>query len=131
MSDVLVVAQKKTFTKGKIIFKQGDSGTEMYIIEKGRVRLALDTDDKGVVPLGELGPKNFFGEMALFGDKKRTATATALEDTKVIVINGQVMKSQLAKLPQWFVIMFKTLIERLKETDEKFIHGRSNKQKNE
>ncbi len=121
MPDSLQKVSKKAFKTGDIIFNQGDVGTEMYVVEKGLVEVMMATEQEKVVTLGEIGPNNFFGEMALFGDNRRIATAKALENTRVVVINGQIMKSQLSKLPNWFISMFKALIERLRETDRLLI----------
>ncbi|MCP4724915.1 MAG: cyclic nucleotide-binding domain-containing protein [bacterium] len=121
MPDSLQKVSKKAFKAGDIIFNQGDVGTEMYVVEKGLVEVMMATEQEKVVSLGEIGPNNFFGEMALFGDNRRIATAKALENTRVVVINGQIMKSQLSKLPNWFISMFKALIERLRETDRLLI----------
>ncbi len=122
MAESLTKMKKNNFKKGSVIFSQGDQGHEMYIVEKGKVLIEIIAGHNKRVALGEFGPKDFFGEMALFESKRRTASATAIEDTTVIVINNQVMKRQLSKLPPWFVTMFKTLIERLRNTDSKILH---------
>ena len=121
MPDILIKAPKKNFKKGETIFTQGDAGDEMYIIQKGSVNLTMHISEDKTIPLANLGPKKFFGEMALFDDPKRTATAIAVEDTTVLVINSHAMKLLMSKLPPWFVIMFKTTIGRLRDADTKLI----------
>ncbi len=80
---------KKVFMKGQVIFRQGTDGDEMYIIEKGRIKISLKLGDSKPIELHSFGPSEFFGEMALFGELKRTATAIAIEDTSVIVITRE------------------------------------------
>jgi len=121
MPDLLIKAPKKEFKKGETIFTQGDTGTEMYIIQSGAVNLTMHIDKDKTVPLANLGSKKFFGEMALFDDPKRTATAVAIKDTVVLVINSHSMKLLLSKLPPWFVTMFETTIVRLRDADNKLI----------
>ena len=122
MPDLLIKAPKKEFKKGETIFTQGETGDEMYIIQKGSVNLTMHVDKDKTIPLANLGPKKFFGEMALFDDPKRTATAIAMEDTEVLVINSHAMKLLMSKLPPWFVTMFQTTIGRLRDADTKLVN---------
>ena len=114
---------KKIFMKGQIIFRKGSLGNEMYIIENGRVRISIKSDDKKSITLNTFGQNEFFGEMSLFGEHKRTASAIAIENTSVIVITGETMDNQLDSLPSWFITMFKALIERLRSTNLKLLPG--------
>lgn len=121
MSELLIKAPKKNFKKGETIFTQGDDGAEMYIIQKGAVNLTMHISADKTIPLANLGPKKFFGEMALFENPKRTATAVAVEDTELLVINKHTMKLLLSKLPPWFVTILSTTIVRLREADSKLV----------
>ncbi|MFC1492730.1 Crp/Fnr family transcriptional regulator [candidate division KSB1 bacterium] len=113
---------KKVFWEKDVIFHQGDPGHEMYVIITGLVRLTLNDAEGRSMVLKELGENEFFGEMCLFGDHKRTATAVTLKNTSVHVINSDNMKDQLDKLPEWFYKIFKELISRIRKTDKKLIH---------
>ena len=119
MADVAIRKFKKVFMKAQVIFRQNTEGDEMYILEKGRVKISIQIGDSKPIELHTFGPGEFFGEMALFGELKRTATAIAIEDTSVIVITRETMDNQLDNLPLWFVTMFKALIERLRSTNLK------------
>jgi len=121
MADIMIRKFKKVFMKGQVIFRQGTDGDEMYILEKGRVKISIKIGDSKSMELQTFGAREFFGEMALFGELKRTATAVAIEDTSVIVITRETMTNQLDDLPPWFVTMFKALIERLRLTNLKLI----------
>jgi len=108
----------KILKKGKTIFQDGDIGDEMYIIMSGSVEVVKKVHDEEMV-LSKLQPGSFFGEMALFGDKHRTATVRALEDTELAAINKKSLDAQLAQVPDWFVAIIKTLVARLKETNKR------------
>lgn len=121
MSNVLVKQTMKKVKQGEIIFKENSIGNEMYIIKSGKVQISKYVNDKNII-LEDLGVNEFFGEMALFTEKKRTASAVALEDSKLIIINKNMLDMQLRDIPQWFVTMFKALVKRLEKTDKR-IHN--------
>ncbi|MBI5687013.1 MAG: cyclic nucleotide-binding domain-containing protein [Verrucomicrobia bacterium] len=62
------------------VFEAGDLGDSVYLIEKGRVRIFKPVEGGGEETFVELGPGDFFGEMALFGDHRRAASAVAAGD---------------------------------------------------
>ncbi len=78
-----------SFPKGAVIFRQGDPGNEMFVIEKGRVRLTLGTagHEKEVALLGR---GDFFGELSLLSGAARSATAQAVEDSTLLAIGRDV-----------------------------------------
>ena len=65
---------------GTVVCRQGDPGNEMYLIESGQVRV---TSGDGRITYDHLGPGAFFGEIALLGDGRRTATVTATTQTRI------------------------------------------------
>ncbi len=83
------------------------------IIKFGSVAVIKSIKDDEVV-LANLKEGDFFGEMALLGDSKRTATIKAIEVTETIVINDIILRSQFKKLPDWFASMFKVLVNRIR-----------------
>lgn len=107
----------KRYKKGDVIFNEGDLGTEMYIIQNGKVELFKDVKD-GTIKLSVLGKNSFFGEMVLLGNPHRSASAKAIENSDLLVISKELFEYQINNIPSWFVTMFKALIERLREADE-------------
>ena len=70
---------------GQIVFREGDDGTEMYIIESGAIDIVRAA--RGSEPLATLGPGDFFGEMAILEDQPRFASAIARAPTKLLRID--------------------------------------------
>ena len=54
---------------GSALFRAGDDGDAMYLIESGRVRIAVSDEDKKEIVLAELARGDFFGEMAIIDGK--------------------------------------------------------------
>ncbi len=77
--------QKTRFARGEFVFEQGDAPSDIYIVWKGSVELVLDA---GGTPLAEaiFTTGDCFGEIAMIGIERHTASALAKEDTELIVL---------------------------------------------
>lgn len=73
---------------GAQVFKQGDPGTEMFIVRSGRVASVARDKDGGEREVYEFGPGRFFGEMSVIEGEPRSATCLAVEDTELLVLEG-------------------------------------------
>src|SRR5207245_3868019 len=67
------------YPKSATIFRYGDPGDAMYLIDVGKVRISVTDADGAVVTLAELGAGDFFGDMAMLDGQGRSANATAIE----------------------------------------------------
>ncbi|MFC1730315.1 Crp/Fnr family transcriptional regulator [candidate division KSB1 bacterium] len=106
-----------SFKPGEIICKEGDDGQDMYIIKSGQVEVFKEAGNEEM-KLATLGPKEFFGEMALFGVSTRTASVRALTAAEVIVVTKNMLETQYKKVPEWLVSMIKTLANRIISTSK-------------
>jgi CRP/FNR family cyclic AMP-dependent transcriptional regulator len=106
----------KFVPKGTVLFKDGDSGTEMFIIQTGKVKISKNIGDQdktlAVLPAGE-----FFGEMSILNNKPRSATAEVVEDSKLLVIDPKTFESMLRGNAEIAIRIIKKLSARLQETD--------------
>ena len=75
------ILHRRTYKSDEIIFNEGDPGAGMYIIENGKVNITLGKKHK---LLAVLSNGEFFGEMALLSETPRTATATAVLETRML-----------------------------------------------
>lgn len=92
----------KTITdhrKNQLIFGQGDHADGVFFILQGRVKLTVLSEQGKEAVLGLLEPGQFFGECCLNGVPVRTATATAMEDSTITVINKATMLATLRDEP--------------------------------
>lgn len=84
---VLSSARRRNFSKGEVIFHEGDPGDTLHLISRGRVAVKVTTPLGEVATLLILGAGEFFGELALLHtDKTRTATVVAVEPTETLSI---------------------------------------------
>jgi CRP/FNR family transcriptional regulator, cyclic AMP receptor protein len=105
-------------TAGGVLFRQGEAGGAMYLIEGGRVRIHLRDEDGDEVTLAELAAGDFFGEMAILDGKPRSATATVAEDARLAVLSREHFHAFLRHSPEVALSMLAALADRLRRTDE-------------
>jgi CRP-like cAMP-binding protein len=99
MEDVLVCVQPVQFPSGREIFRMGDKGDALYLIEKGQVSIVAGGTKDKVSALAEIGPGNSFGEMALLTGEPRSATAFAVTDTSLLRIDKEHFDELLERSP--------------------------------
>jgi hypothetical protein len=101
---------------GAHVFEEGDLGTEMYIVQEGRVEIFKRIDGRES-RLALLEKGDFFGEMSVLEDLPRTATARTTEDSRLLQINGSTFDQMLRTHPEIAVRMMRKFSRRLRETD--------------
>jgi CRP-like cAMP-binding protein len=79
--------RRRRFARGEVIFLAGDPGDALYVIERGRVKIALSSPDGKEVVLTLLGPTDFFGDLALLDGEPRSADAIAADDTTTALLS--------------------------------------------
>jgi CRP/FNR family transcriptional regulator, cyclic AMP receptor protein len=102
--------------KGTVLFREGEPGKEMYVLQSGKVAISKKVRDVEKV-LAILGPGEFFGEMAIIANKPRNASATVADDAKLLVIDPKTFESMIRGNAEIAVRMIKKLAERLSEAD--------------
>jgi CRP-like cAMP-binding protein len=105
-----------TFAAGEVIFRQGDLGTEMFIIQEGEVRIVKHIGDDEHV-LSKLEKGDFFGEMSVLESMPRTADAIATTDVRALLINGARFDEMLRKNPEIAVRIIRKYSKRLREAN--------------
>jgi uncharacterized membrane protein len=100
------------------LFKQGDKGDAMYLIESGRVRISIRDEDDHELTLAELAQGDFFGEMAIIDGRQRSADAKVIEDAQFAILSRDVFLSFVRNNPDVALEMLSALTDRLRRTDE-------------
>jgi len=116
VEDVLFQKLGKTFPPGTVLFRDGELGKEMYVIQSGKVKISKEVRGEEQT-LATLDAGEFFGEMAILNNKPRSATATVLEESKMLVIDPKTFESMIKGNTEIAVRMIKKLAQRLEEAD--------------
>jgi CRP/FNR family cyclic AMP-dependent transcriptional regulator len=106
------------FKPGSPLFRSGDKGDAMYLIETGRVLISVKDTDGNEVTLAELAGGDFFGEMAILDGQARSADATVLEDARLAVLSRKNFNSFVRSNPDVALEMLSAITHRLRRTDE-------------
>jgi CRP/FNR family cyclic AMP-dependent transcriptional regulator len=107
----------KDFPKGTVLFREGELGRDMFIIQKGKVRIRKRVGTAEKV-LAELADGEFFGEMALLMGMDRSATVEVMEDSKILVVTPETFESLLKSNIDIALKMLKKMASRLRTLDE-------------
>jgi CRP/FNR family cyclic AMP-dependent transcriptional regulator len=107
----------RNLPSGTPIFKAGDKGDAMYLIEGGRVRISVIDTEGNSVTLAELAHGDFFGEMAILDDKPRSADAAVTDDARVLVLSRDDFHNFVRRSPDIALKMLGATTERLRRTD--------------
>ncbi|MEK6337689.1 MAG: DUF1003 domain-containing protein [Acidobacteriota bacterium] len=103
---------------GTGLFRAGDQGDAMYLLESGRVQISLTDDDNKEVVLAELARGDFFGEMAIIDGKQRSADATVTEDARLAVLSRESFLRFIDENPAVALAMLSATFSRLRSTDK-------------
>lgn len=116
MSVELVKRFGSTYNSGQTIFKEGDHAEEMFIIHQGQVNISKRARNAEQI-LATLRDGEFFGEMALFTDSPRSATATVAVESTILRIDKKSFDYMVNGNTAFAVNMIRKLCERLRNAD--------------
>lgn len=109
-------ALARPYPAGSVLFEEGDPGSRMYVLRSGCVKIAKRVAGAEVT-LAMLGPGDFFGEMALLEKLPRSATATVIEDARLIEVDESTFESLVRRSTEISVRLLRRLSARLREAD--------------
>jgi len=111
---------RELFSRGSKIFRDGEPGNCAYLIEKGSVEISAHRKGKKFV-LATLNEGDLLGEMALIDDSVRSATATALEETEVVIISLDYLKNKFDQADPMLKLLLNVILGRFRATQRKFL----------
>jgi CRP-like cAMP-binding protein len=112
----------QSLKKGQTLFRKGDEGSSLYIIKQGTIKIVLPSrlGDEVIVTIFSEG--DFFGEMALFDGKPRSADALAMESIKIYMLSRKDFLLFLHSNINAMESILSQLTKRLRDTDD-FLEG--------
>lgn len=116
---LLKIAKIKKFTKGFVIFEEGDTRAALHIVLNGRVKISLYDEEGKEYVLDVISTGGFFGELSMFDELTGFANIIATEETECVVIQRQDFVNLLMDNPAFTVSVLKTLVNKLRAANER------------
>ena len=110
--------RERRFAAGQLIIEYGARGSEMYIVAEGHVNIFLPGENSRRISLRDIARGEHFGELALFDDKPRSASALATTDAVLLELSRETLSHYLANRPRAVMSILETMAARLRETNE-------------
>jgi CRP/FNR family cyclic AMP-dependent transcriptional regulator len=111
-------AVARTFRKNTIVINEGDVGDSMYVVLFGQLKVFLSDDEGKEIVINMMGPGEYFGELSLFDDFRRSASVMTTEETQLSIISKVDFDACLAGHPAIAHHVIKGLISRLRMSTE-------------
>jgi CRP/FNR family transcriptional regulator/CRP/FNR family cyclic AMP-dependent transcriptional regulator len=115
---VLDVMRERTIPRGTTVFHQFDSGGGLYLILAGAVKITRTGRDGREVTVAVLNEGNFFGEMSLLDGQPRSASATALQAVRMLVLDREHFQRYVLAQPRIVAKLLRELSKRLRGADQ-------------
>ena len=109
--------REREYPAGATLLRQGETGVGLFIITGGKVRVSQHSNDGEERDLGTFERGAVLGEMSLLDDLPRTATVTALESTRALVIPVWDFRAALRESPDISIKLLGVLSRRLRQTE--------------
>ncbi len=100
------------------LFDEGASGNQLYVIPDGKIKLTRAAADGRENLLSVLGPGEMFGELSLFDPRPRTASATAVTDSRLAALAHDDLRSWLNGRPDVALHLLQALAQRLRRAND-------------
>jgi CRP/FNR family transcriptional regulator, cyclic AMP receptor protein len=110
---------EKSYKAGDIVFSQGDKGASMYVVQSGAVQIYLPSKEKDLPPvvLKDLHSGEYFGELAIFDDKPRSASVRVLVDAVLLELTREELGEHLGRSKTAAMTILAEMADRLRETN--------------
>ncbi|MEZ4294798.1 MAG: Crp/Fnr family transcriptional regulator [Polyangiaceae bacterium] len=116
MTDPLFARFGREYQAGEVLFREGEAGDRMFVVQAGAVRITKKMAGEDKV-LAVLGPGEFLGEMAILNGKPRTATAVVVEQARCLLIDARTLETMVARNTEIALRLIKKLARRLDSAD--------------
>lgn len=131
ITSLLNLMHERSYVSGEYIFYQGDPGLGLYLIREGEVLISRENDNGEKIQLAVIHKGDFFGELALVDNEKRSASAIANSDTKLSVIFKPDLDEFIERYPKKGIKILQGIAEitalRLRTLNEDYFNLRTEK----
>jgi len=115
------IARERSVPAGRLIFKEGDEGDGLYVVQTGRIEISAQVSPSSEKVLSQVGPGEIFGEMAVLETKPRSATATTAEPSVIYFIPRGPLLAMIEQSPALGLALLREISRRLREFNQRHV----------
>ncbi len=119
LNQISHLGAQRSYPKDSVILSENESGSDLYIIIEGKVKISRRSSDSKEVILSILGDSDFFGEMSVIDGLSRSANVVAMEDSVILIIQRSEFLELLHTYPEVGIALLQELTQRLRSADIK------------
>jgi CRP-like cAMP-binding protein len=119
IDQIAKIGIRKEFKKDSVVLFEHETGSALFVIVEGKVKISRVSDDGREVILTILNESDFFGEMAIIDGLSRSANVTAMEDSELFIIQRNDFIALLQTHPEISISLLKELTARMRSADLK------------
>ena len=124
LAEIALVAERKRYKQGEVLFNEGEMGDALFIIESGEVDLIVKKGE-GELKLATLPAGAVMGEMTLINIETRSATAKAASESSAIILKNSILSGIFNQNRELFIVVLvnitRILSKRLRQANQKMI----------
>lgn len=113
------LAREATYLPGEAVLREGEPGTELYVLLEGSVEVFLDHGGPGQTRVSVMEAVASFGEMAILDGEPRSATVVAREPCRLLVLDGESLESLVRQMPEISFEVFRVLTGRVRAAERR------------
>jgi len=118
---ITVVEDHAYVTEGTVLFEEGETGTEFYLLKKGLVEIYKTTEQGEKVTLTIVEPGNIFGEMSMITGLPRAASAVCITNCLIATADSENLEALVLNNPQFSYKLLQTLAQRFSNSERIFM----------
>lgn len=119
LAAVASVTEEAAFDEMEMVFREGEIGDTLFLVLEGEVAVIKDCNAEREFELDSIGPGDYFGDMALFGDDRRSATIRVKKKARFLTLNKQELQEIVREYPQIALHVCRVLSMRIRR-----LHGK-------
>jgi CRP/FNR family transcriptional regulator, cyclic AMP receptor protein len=118
LRDVVRRVRSRAYPRGEVIFREGEPGRTLYVIERGQVKLSTSAPGGRELLVAVLGRGQIFGELEMFDGGPRGMTARTMEDVDAFVLDKHLVQAILRTRPAFVRRLLELIARRLRRADQ-------------
>jgi CRP/FNR family cyclic AMP-dependent transcriptional regulator len=118
LNELVGLMKEISCPKNSLIISQGDKSRSLFIVIAGRLKVFAIDDDGNQTIFTFFNPNDYFGELSLLDGEPRSASVSAIEDSKVLKLDQTKLRDFIEKYPEVCWPLFKSLTSQIRKMDE-------------